>query len=118
MRKKLPVLGLLLVLALLVLACQAPAAQVDTELSNVEATIEQSPAEAPTATTAAIEAAAPTAAPTEANQDDTSTSSDSAADEPDPLSVDPDRPGFTLDGSPTLGAADAPILIIDFSDFQ
>lgn len=114
--RKLPTIGLLLVLGLLMAACQAPTAQVDSQLSNVQATIEQPPTEAPTAT------AAP--APTDdSSQTDTpvasdSASSDPAADEPDPLSVDPARPGFTLDGSATLGAADAPVVIIDFSDFQ
>lgn len=107
--RKLPILGLLLALSLMLLACQAPAAPVDTGLSNVEATIEQPPAEAPTATTVA---------PTDSSQGDAATGSDTAAEEPDPLSVDPDRPGFTLDGSATLGAADAPVVIIDFSDFQ
>ena len=118
--RKLPVLGLLLVLGLLMAACQAPTAQVDSELSNVQATIEQPPTEAPTATAAPIDPPAPTA---DTGQADTATegdpaSSDPAAAEPDPLSVDPDRPGFTLDGSATLGAADAPVVIIDFSDFQ
>lgn len=112
--RKLSVLGLLAGLSLLLLACQAPAASVDSELSNVEATIEQAPVEAPPATTAPAESAAPTAG---SSQDDAA-SSDATADEPDPLSVDPDRPGFTLDGSATLGAADAPVIIIDFSDFQ
>lgn len=118
--RKLPVLGLLVVLGLLIVACQAPVTPVDTELSNVQATIEQSPTAAPTATAAPAE---PTAATVEADQGDTSTGSDPAdsdpaAVEPDPLSVDPSRPGFTLDGSATLGAADAPVVIIDFSDFQ
>ncbi|MEZ4770140.1 MAG: hypothetical protein R2844_17150 [Caldilineales bacterium] len=63
--RKLPVLGLLLALSLVLLACQAPAAPVDTGLSNVEATIEQAPAEAPTATTAPTE---PTAVSTDAGQ--------------------------------------------------
>ena len=121
--RKLPVLGLLLVAGLLLLACQAPTAQVDTELSNVEATIEQPPTEAPTATTAPTEAVVATtpsteSGPSDASQGDTATSSDPAAEEPDPLSVDPDRPGFTLDSSPTLGAADAPVVMIDFADFQ
>ncbi len=121
--RKLPVLGLLLLVGLLLLACQAPTAPVDTELSNVEATVEQPPTEAPMATTALTAAVAATAPSTgngqgDTSQDDTATSSDPAAEEPDPLSVDPDRPGFTLDGSATLGAADAPVVIIDFSDFQ
>lgn len=112
--RKLPVLGLLLGLSLLLSACQTPATPSDSELSNVQATIVQPPAEAPTAT------AAPTDPPTataDAGQSDTSTAAEPAA-EPDPLSVDPNRPGFTLDGSPTVGAADAPVISIEFSDFQ
>ena len=113
--RKLFVIGLAAGLSLLLLACQAPAAPVDTELSNVQATIEQAPVEAPTATTAPVESPVPTA---DTGQGDTTASGDTSTSEPDPLSVDPARPSFTLDGSPTLGAADAPVVIIDFSDFQ
>ena len=119
--RKLLVIGLAAGLSLLLLACQTPAAPVDTELSNVQATIEQAPVEAPTATTAPVESPVPTADTGQGDttaSGDTSTNGDNAASEPDPLSVDPARPGFTLDGSPTLGAADAPVVIIDFSDFQ
>lgn len=118
--RKLPILGLLLALGLLMAACQAPTAPVDTELSNVQATIEQPATEAPTAIAAPTDAPAPTADSNQAttSTDSDATSSDPAAEEPDPLSVDPGRPGFTLDGSATLGAADAPVVIIDFSDFQ
>lgn len=32
--------------------------------------------------------------------------------------ADPARPGYTYDGSPTLGAADAPLALIAFADFK
>lgn len=32
--------------------------------------------------------------------------------------VDPNRPGFTYDGSPTIGSAEAPVLMIAFEDFK
>ncbi|OQA46703.1 MAG: Disulfide bond formation protein D precursor [Chloroflexi bacterium ADurb.Bin325] len=32
--------------------------------------------------------------------------------------VDPARPGFTYDGSPTMGSAEAPVLLIAFEDFK
>ncbi|MDQ1301168.1 MAG: Disulfide bond formation protein [Chloroflexota bacterium] len=35
----------------------------------------------------------------------------------DPYDADPARPGFTYDGSPSLGAAKAPVLLFIFSDF-
>lgn len=96
--RKLSVPLFLLATGLLVLACQSPAAPVAEPTVNVQATLAQ-PAVA-TPTTAAAASASP------------------EAEGPDPLSVDPDRPGFTLDGSATLGAADAPVIIIDFADFQ
>ncbi|MEJ5200395.1 MAG: thioredoxin domain-containing protein, partial [Anaerolineae bacterium] len=34
-----------------------------------------------------------------------------------PYDVNPGRPGFTYDGSPSLGAAQAPVLLFIFSDF-
>jgi hypothetical protein len=41
-----------------------------------------------------------------------------AAEPPDPITADPNRPGFTMDGSPSLGDPNAAIVIVDFSDFQ
>jgi protein-disulfide isomerase len=35
-----------------------------------------------------------------------------------PYDADPGRPGFTYDGSPTLGDAKAPLVLIEFMDFQ
>ena len=35
-----------------------------------------------------------------------------------PYDVDPTRPGFTYDGSPTLGADKAPVVVFIFSDFN
>jgi protein-disulfide isomerase len=35
-----------------------------------------------------------------------------------PYDADPNRPGFTYDGSPTLGAAKAPVAVFIFSDFS
>jgi len=32
--------------------------------------------------------------------------------------LDPARPGFTYDGSPSLGAADAPLVLVSFEDFK
>jgi len=37
---------------------------------------------------------------------------------PEGNAVDPDNPGFTLFGDQTRGAADTPIVIVEFSDFQ
>lgn len=34
------------------------------------------------------------------------------------LAPDPDRPGFTLAGDPYKGSADAPLTVVEFSDFQ
>lgn len=99
--RKLLVSGLLLVAGLLLLACQSPAAPVADQPADIQATL------------------APAAPPaTAVGQGDATAGEEAAADAPDPLSVDPARPGFTLDGSATLGAADAPVIIIDFADFQ
>jgi protein-disulfide isomerase len=34
------------------------------------------------------------------------------------LTVDPDRPGYTMAGDQTRGSADAPVVVVEFSDFQ
>lgn len=60
----------------------------------------------------------PTSQPTPASEARGTGESPTPEAAPDPLAVDPNRPGFTMDGSPTLGDPDAPIVIVDFSDFQ
>lgn len=34
------------------------------------------------------------------------------------LAADPDRPGYTMAGDQTRGSADAPVVVVEFSDFQ
>lgn len=109
--KKLLLTAALAALSLLVTACPAPI-QLATEPATAV------PTTAPTATpTAVVE---PTAEPPATPA---ATEAGAAAEEeqqgpPDLLLADPDRPGFTLDGSATLGDPDAGIVILEFSDFQ
>ena len=37
---------------------------------------------------------------------------------PDALATNPDRPGFTIGGDPTHGNDDAPLVIVEFTDYQ
>ena len=112
-------LALLAATSLLVLACQAPAPAAPAEDTGAAQPV---PAE-PTvvgSTASPTEAPKPTPAdePTAAVQAPSPVSETQAAEPPDPITADPNRPGFTLDGSPSLGDPAAPVVIVDFSDFQ
>lgn len=84
----------------------APAPEEPTQVPSQEAPAQ--PTDSPDAEAPAADDSAPQAAGEAAP----------AGPQQDPLAVDPNRPGFTYDGSPSLGDPDAPVIIIDFSDFQ
>lgn len=112
-------LALLAATSLLLLACQAPAPAAPAEPT---AAAQPAPAE-PTVvdpTAPPVKAPKPTQVdePTAAVQATSPVSETPAVEPPDPIAADPNRSGFTLDGSPSLGDPAAPVVIVDFSDFQ
>jgi hypothetical protein len=107
MRKCFSLLPVLLVATgLMVLACQAPA-----PAAPAESTAAVAPA---TATAVSTEPSVPAATA----QASAPVSETQTTEAPDPIAADPNRPGFTMDGSPSLGDPNAAIVIVDFSDFQ
>lgn len=110
----------LLVMGLLLAGCQGtpidPAPTSAVAVTNTPAPTEDSPATAPATDNPATDAEAPDTASPDAALEAGDDATEPAA--PNPLAADPARPGFTIDGSPTLGSPDAPVVIVDFSDFQ
>lgn len=126
-------LALLLLAGLFLAACQAPApveeasrpvqptAQTEAKAAVVSPTATpepptDTPVPDPSSTKAVSENPAPDG--TSPEVDSASEGPPAGEESPNPLAADPDRPGFTLDGSPSLGDGEAPIVIVDFSDFQ
>lgn len=110
-------LALLTATSLLVLACQASAPVAPTIPIEPTAKVQSTSAE-PTAPS--TEAPKPTQVdePAAVVQPTSPVSETQATEPTDPITADPSRPGFTLDGSPSLGDPAAPVVIVDFSDFQ
>lgn len=105
------VVALLAVIGLALASCrQAP---IEAPNQTAVAQVVAEPAVASTNTPAVTQ---PPTAP--AADQETPSTTGAAAEPQDPIAADPARPGYTLDGSPSLGNPNAPVVILDFSDFQ